>query len=122
MRKEREGLKDDTDVPLIRGDTLHAPALDHDLTRIRLIEAGDQAHGRGLAAAARSDHRQDLAAVDLKVHRIHRSDATESLAYPEEADICLRDGHRSHRVCRPWMSELGRRPQPFRQSWRLYII
>src|ERR1700691_5608202 len=61
VRKERVGLEDRIDVALIRwrpGDVL---AAEEDLPARRLFEAADHAQRRGLAAARRSQQREELA-------------------------------------------------------------
>ena len=45
---------------------------DQDLARVDLLEAGEHAQGRGLAAAGRADEDEELAVVDLQVQLVER--------------------------------------------------
>jgi hypothetical protein len=46
------------------GNVVDARALDQDLPRVLLVEAGDRAEKRGLAAAGRPEEREELARPD----------------------------------------------------------
>ena len=91
VRPDRVRLEDHAEVALVgrherrrrrRGDD--APA-QRDLAGVGTLEAGDQAQGRGLAAAARPEQREDLAAPDLERRAVHRRRGPNSLLTPSSA-------------------------------------
>ena len=55
----------------------------------RLLEARDQAQGRGLAAARRPEKGEERAAPDPQDHVVDRHHVAEPLADPGELDVCL---------------------------------
>src|ERR1700726_446724 len=72
MRPDRVGLKNHSHVALLRRHE-HAAigryehlVVKRDLAGIRLLEAGNDAQGRRLAATARSEQRENLAAMDVE--------------------------------------------------------
>ena len=79
MREEGEALKDKGDVALVRRDPLHRLPADDDLARVQLVESGDHAHGRRLAAPAGSDDRDELARLDGKIHIVDSHDVAKRL-------------------------------------------
>ena len=60
---------------------------EQDLALGRLLEAGDHAQGRRLAAARRPEQRVELAARDAQVHVVDGGDVTESLGDAEDLDV-----------------------------------
>ena len=56
----------------------HDAAVEQHFARGRLFEAGDDAQERGLAAAARSDDRDELAAIDGQVDAAQRVELAEA--------------------------------------------
>ena len=55
-----------------RGDRRHVAAADHHPSRVRLLEAGDDAQHRRLAAAARAENGEEAAGLDDEVDRVDR--------------------------------------------------
>ena len=55
----------------------HVFAANDDLSAIGLIKSGDEPHGRGLAAAAGTDHGEKFAAIDYKIHVFDGGHASE---------------------------------------------
>ena len=74
MGEEGRLLEDHPDAPLLGRHpapwTDHHPPTDLDPAGIRLLEAGDQAQERRLAAARWSEDRQELAARHAEVDRV----------------------------------------------------
>ncbi len=97
VREQGVVLEDRVDVPLVGrhpGDRL---AGQQDLARGRLLEAGDHAQGRGLAAAGRAEERVEGPGCDAQVHRIDRHDVSEPLRDVQDLDIRLGRSRRSGR-------------------------
>jgi hypothetical protein len=76
VRPHRVGLEHHADVAFARGNQHaalgfgdHAPA-DRDAPAGRMLEAGDAAQGRGLAAARRAQQYHDLARRHLEAHAV----------------------------------------------------
>jgi hypothetical protein len=77
VRKEGEALEDEGNVALVWWNSLHRVTTDDDFACVRLIEPGDHAHRGGLATAARTDDRDELAGLDRKTHIIDGHDIAE---------------------------------------------
>src|SRR4029077_18415214 len=78
--------------PRRRGD--QTPA-ERDLARIRMLEAGHDANGGGLAAAARPEQGEHLAPPDLERRAVHRRRRAVRLAHPVEGEDRLAGGAHS---------------------------
>src|SRR5262249_59677066 len=85
--EQGKGLKDQADVALIGRDPFHSAAADNNLAGIGLVQTGNEPHGRRLAAAAGSNDREKLAAVDLEIDCIDRGDGAESLGDADQLNI-----------------------------------
>ena len=88
VRVERVGLEDHRDVPLARCELGDVPAADRDAAARRLLEPGDQAQERRLAAPRRSHEHEELAVGDLERDVVDRGRAREGLADVVERDLC----------------------------------
>ena len=60
VRKERVGLEDHADVPLVHRHVDHVDAVDQDAATVHLLESRECAQGRGLAATRRAEQRHEL--------------------------------------------------------------
>ncbi len=67
VRIERVALEDHGDFAIGGGGGVDAPAVDQDVARGRVLEAGDDAEQRGLAAAGGADEDAELAVGDGEV-------------------------------------------------------
>ena len=90
-------LEDRVDVAPVRRHAGDRLAGQQDLALGRLLEAGDHAQGRRLAAARRPEQRVELAARDAQVHAVDGRDVAEPLGDPEDLDV----GRRRPRAPRP---------------------
>ena len=66
VRVQRVALEDHRDVAMARREVGDVAPADRDLARGHLLEAGDRAEQRRLAAAGRPDERDELAVADLE--------------------------------------------------------
>jgi hypothetical protein len=66
VREQRVGLEHHAHAALVRGQRRDVLAPDHDAPAVRLLEAGDQAQGGGLAAAGRAEQRHQLAGARVR--------------------------------------------------------
>ena len=91
VREERVVLEDHPDPPpLRRHERRRARQLgpaDGDRAGVGALEAGDQPQQRGLAAAGRPQHRDQLAARDLEVDAGDRAHAAEGLDDASDRDV-----------------------------------
>src|SRR5215469_954709 len=90
MWKQCKGLKDQADVALIGWDAFHSATPDQNVSRVGLVEAGNQPHCRRLATAAWTNDGQELTAVDLKIQRIDSGGAAEALCDADQLNIRFR--------------------------------
>ena len=68
-------------------DAVHAMAVDDDLALGRILESGEHAQQRGLAAARRAEQREELALADLEVGIVDGDDgAAETLIHIADGD------------------------------------
>ena len=67
-------------------------AVEPDLALGRLLEAGEHAHQRGLAAAGRAEQREELALVDVERLVVDGDESAEALGDVAELDEGLRRG------------------------------
>ena len=87
MREQRVALEDRVDRALVRlavGDVL---AADQDAAGGRRLEAGHQAQGRGLAAAGRSEQREERPGRDREVEVLDRGEAGEPLGDADQFEV-----------------------------------
>src|SRR5262249_27566210 len=68
VRKQRVVLEDDAGAALVRRQVVDDPAVDRDVAAGLAHESRHDAQERRLAAAARSEERDDLAGLDVKAH------------------------------------------------------
>ena len=62
------------DVAVLGGDVVHALAVDEKIARGDLLETGDHAQRRGLAAAGRADEHDKFTVGDIQRELLHRND------------------------------------------------
>ncbi len=67
MRPESEVLKNHLHAALAHRHIVHRGAVDKDGSAIRSFQAGDQAEGGGLAAAALADDDEKLSGIDVEI-------------------------------------------------------
>ena len=79
MGEERVALKDGVGRALVRRQPGDVVAVDQDLALVRLLEAGDHPQRRRLAAAARAEHREELALGDVEVDVVDGGEVAEAL-------------------------------------------
>src|ERR1700722_13300118 len=85
MGKEGVGLKHGVDVAAIGGSPGDVLAAEKDLTAGGLLESTNHAQCGGLAAARRSEEREELALCELQGEVVHRNHLLELLGHPDEA-------------------------------------
>ena len=100
-RVERVGLEHHGDVAILRRDRIDERSVDADLALADAFQAGDHGEQRRLAAAGRSDERDELARLRLEIDALENLDRAEALGEP-------RDGQRRHdrsgHLMAPWVS------------------
>ena len=79
--KQRVGLEHHVDRALVGRHGGHVHAVDEDAAGRRLLEAGQHAQQRRLAAAGAAENREELAAMDVERHPVDRRDAVEQLRH-----------------------------------------
>jgi hypothetical protein len=84
-REQRVTLEHGVDVAPVRRNVGHVDPVEQDLARGRLLEAGDQAQGSGLAAARRAEEGEELTAGHGQVDVVDR-DLGEPLGQPRQLD------------------------------------
>ena len=77
VRIERIGLEHHGDAAVGRRHDGHVGAVDQHAARGRVLQPGDDAQQRGLAAARRADEDDELAVVDLEVDALQHVDLAE---------------------------------------------
>ena len=87
VREQPVGLEHHVDVALGGRHPGHVLALQQDPAARRLDEARDHAQRRRLAAAARAEHREELAAGDLERHAVDRGDLLKALRDVVDEDL-----------------------------------
>ncbi len=104
MGKERVVLEHHAEAPGHRLHPRHVIAVHDHATRVRRLEPRQEAERRGLAAPARSEERQHLAALQREGNAVDRDDAVEPLDQPFQPQEA---GHRraSRPVPRTWRSQ-----------------
>src|SRR6185369_6193859 len=93
--EQRVVLKDDAEIAPIRWFARHVAAADTDSAVVGLGEAGDEAQGRGLAAARRPEQDEELAFGGFERHSVDRGDLAVALGHAVEGDS-------RHDLTRPW--------------------
>ena len=68
-------LENHGNVAVLGRDVVHELAVDDELAAGDLLQTGDHAQGRGLAAAGRADQDDELLVRDVEVELLHRDDA-----------------------------------------------
>ncbi len=76
VRVERVGLEDHGDVAVARGHVVDHLVADPDRAFAELLESGQHAQRRRLAAAGRTDHDHELRVLDVEVQVIDSDRAT----------------------------------------------
>ena len=87
VREERVGLEDRVDVALVRRPRAHVLAAEQERALVGVLEPGDQAQGRRLAAAGRTEQREKLTVPDAEAEVVHRGDVAVALRHPPELDV-----------------------------------
>ena len=87
VREQGVVLEDRVHVAPVGRDAGDGLAGEVDLARGRLLEAGDHAQGRGLAAARRPEERVERPARDRQAHRVDRDDVPEPLGHVHDLDV-----------------------------------
>ena len=86
VREQRVALKDGVGRALVRRQAGDVVAVDQDLARVRLLEAGDHPQRRRLAAAARAEQGEELPFRDVEVDGVDRSEIPEPLRDRPQGD------------------------------------
>ena len=93
MRPERIGLEHHADVALPRRHLKHVLPADDHAPVLRVVEAGDKAQQRGLAAARRTEKGKELARLDFKVDVFQHMQRAIIEVHVLDADcLCRADG------------------------------
>ncbi len=94
--KEGVALEDHPDAPLVGSPLVDDLAADPDLAAVGIggFEAGKEAEGGGLAAAARAEEGEELPGANGERDGIDRTGVAERLADAAELDDRWRCGHR----------------------------
>jgi hypothetical protein len=87
--KQRVTLEHRADLATIGRQFVHALPVDEHLALVRLLEAGDQPQGCGLAAAGRAQQRKKMPALDGHRHVIHGGARAKPFHQPAQLDHCL---------------------------------
>ena len=72
------------------GDIGHVDAVDSDLATVRRFETADQPQGGGLAATARAEQREELAAVDGEVDALQHGRPVVRFRQVDKLDLSTR--------------------------------
>ena len=112
VRKERVVLEDGVDVPSVGGQAVDALAPDRDRSCRLGLEAGDDAEGGGLPAAARAQESDELPARDVERHGFERDDFPESLR--DVAKLEVRNGLPRGRLSWSSRAQVGAKTPPRR--------
>src|SRR5207302_7160763 len=79
VRKQRVVLEDRVDVALVGRQRRHVLVLEQQLAAVGLLEAGDDAQRRGLAAAGGPEEGQELRAADREIDALQNGSSREGL-------------------------------------------
>ena len=86
VREQRVALEDGVHGPRVRRRVAHRLPVDQERAAGGGLEAADQVEGGGLAAAARSQQREELTLADLEVDAVQRHHGAEALAHIAQLD------------------------------------
>jgi hypothetical protein len=90
VREERVALEDRVGRTLEGRQARHVVAVEQDAPGARVLEAGDHAQRRRLAATGWAEQREELAALDVQREALHRDDLAEALCHllePHARDV-----------------------------------
>ena len=93
---EFEVLVDHADVQIkrvLRGADLHFLPIHEDLAFVRIVDAGEHVHKRGLAAAVFTQQGQDLTLMQLQTDRFVCHDLSEALGDVSQFDCVCQASH-----------------------------
>src|SRR5262249_29582168 len=76
---QRVVLEHHPHVPRVGGDVVHAPVIAGDGPRVRPVEAGDRTEQGGVAAAGRTEEREERTGRDLERDGVGGGDGAEAL-------------------------------------------
>ena len=115
--EQRVVLEDHVHRPLVGRVGRHVAVAQQDPTGGRQLEAADHPQRGRLAAAGRSEEREELPGADLERHAVDRPDLAEALLEADESDLRgsgAGDGHRTASL----RSRFGTRGTAFRPPQR----
>ena len=87
MRIERIVLEDHGDVAVLRRQFVDDDAADGDFTGGDVLQSGDHAQQRALAAAGGSDQHQELVVGDVQIDTVNDFQRAEALDHPTKTDL-----------------------------------
>ena len=87
VRIERIALEHHGDVAVAGIDLIDDLAIDGDLARGRILEAGDHAHGRRLAAARGAEEDHEFLVADVEIDVVDADEAAPRLRYAAQFDL-----------------------------------
>ena len=87
VRVERVVLKNHRDIAILRRHVVDELIADVDFARGRLLQPGDHAQGRALAAPRRPDQHDELAIGDVEIDPANRGGLVEGLDDVAERDL-----------------------------------
>ena len=93
VREDRIALEDHVGRAVVCRHACHVLPVDPDSAGCRLLEAGDAAQKRGLAAARWPEQREELALADLGRDAVERHDVAEALVDVAKLDQGARLAH-----------------------------
>ena len=85
MGKQRVALEHHVDRPAVRRHGADVLAVEQDAAFAQRLETGKQAQQRGLAAAGRTEQREEFAVSDVEGELVERDDVAEALGHLLEA-------------------------------------
>src|SRR6516165_9270791 len=88
--KQRMGLEYHPQAPVARFKVVDHAAVDENLSRGRILEAGNHPQGRGLAASGWPHKHDELPVFDGTAEILHRGNPAEGLAQTNELNACHR--------------------------------
>src|SRR5215472_4034521 len=120
VREQRIGLKHHIDRAPMRRHRRKIDAVEEDAAGARLLKSGNEPQQRGLAAAGRTEQREELALKDLERELVDRGELAEALAQglntQERLDIAL-GPWREAPLCKSWT-----RRRRHRSSTRMLVL
>ena len=88
MRIERVGLEHHGDVAVARRQIVHPHVADADLASAEILQSGDDAQQRRLAATRRPDEDDEFTRLDRQVYPLEDWDRAIVLAHAVDSDRC----------------------------------